>query len=444
MNIIYVKKIIKKKIEDHKKYKVLYLIAIIHFIRYFLFRKYRKNRCLIDPPADFFYKYKKLINYFLFPLLIVARYLKKKKIFISIDNEYNYSMGHIYAEIELLQRMQHFDDKYYGSTIWFTTSRTEILGGTKNIFQTKNFKILFGGLKRIFFTFVAIKDPSISINGSISHTNYILGKDNSNRITFQNIPKKQNMMMRKSPEFFPNKDKLNNYQVEKNKLLQSLNLTKKYVVIQIKTKEVNATFEILRPESYLKSIEYFQDKDYQIVFAGREKLPDVFSNKSIIDYANSKYASALNDFLLIGHCSLVIASASGFNHLVEILDKPLIICNTSAYPGNSARRTIILPTLLSRRSEKFNAIIQHKYLCTYGVNFGKEIFDDLYLLHITNSEEIYMASKELESGMLSDNISSLTPLQKEIRDSKGCPELSCGLSRISDYYLKKHRYFFKK
>ena len=52
-----------------------------------------------------------------------------------------------------------------------------------------------------------------------------------------------------------------------------------------------------------------------------------------------------------------------------------------------------------------------------------------------------MASKELESGMLSDNISSLTPLQKEISDSEGCPEISCGLSRISDYYLKNKESF---
>ncbi len=443
MNFIYIKKIVKKKIEDHKKYKVLYLIAIIHFIRYCLSRKYRKNRCLIDPPADFFYKYKKLINYFSIPLLLVARYLKKKKIFISINNECNFSMGHVYSEIGLLKRMQHFDDKYYGSTIWFTTSRTEILGDTKNIFQTKNFRILIGGLKRIFLMFVAIKDPSISINGSISQANYILGKNNSHRIEFQNQRKREGMMIRKSPEFFPNKDKLNNYQVEKNKLLQSLNLTKKYVVIQVKTKKVNATFENLRPESYLKTIEYFQDKDYQIVFVGREKFPDIFLNKSIINYANSKYASALNDFLLVGHCSLVISSASGFCMLPENLDKPLLMINTIAGAGNFGRRTIFLPTLLSQHSKAFNGKIQHLYLCTYGPNMGRDIFEELYIVNMPTSEEIFMAAKELE-GMLLNIVPSLTLLQKKISDENGCPLLSCGLSRISDFYLKKHAYFFEK
>jgi len=443
MNVYYIKNFIKKKLEDHKKHKILYLKAIIHLIRYFFINKYRKNRCLIDLRSDFFYKYKDLANYFSIPLLIIARYLKKKKIFISVDNEHTYSVGHIYAEIDLLQRMQHIEEKYYGSTIWFTTTRKEILSETKNIFETRNFKILFGGIKRIFLIFVAIKDPSISINGSISHTNYILGKDNSHRITFQNKRKKHGITIGKTPEFYPKKDKLSNYYKEKNQLMQSLNLTKKYVVLQIKTEKVNSTFEILNPSSILKTIDYFLNKDYQIVFAGREKFPDIYSNKSIINYANSKYASALNDFLLVGHCSLVISSASGFSYIPENLDKPLLMINTIAGAGNFGRRTIFLPTLLSRSSKVFNGKIQHNYLCTYGITCGKDIFDDLYVLNLPTSEEIFMAAKELE-GMLLDTIPSLTPLQKKISDDDGCPLLSCGLSRISDFYLKKFGYFFEK
>ena len=59
------------------------------------------------------------------------------------------------------------------------------------------------------------------------------------------------------------------------------------------------------------------------------------------------------------------------------------------------------------------------------------------------SEEIFMAAKELEE-MLSDNVPPLTSLQKKIRDIGGCPLLSDGLSRISNYYLTKHGYFFEK
>ena len=443
MSIYYIKNFIKKKIENNQKNKILYFRAIIHLIRYFLFSNYRKNRCLIDPPSDFFYKYKNLVNYFSIPLLIVAKYLKKKKIFISINNECNFSVGHIYAEIGFIKKIQHSDDKYSFSTIWFMSSKKDILGETVDLFENKNFKVLFGGIKRIIFTFVAIKYPSISIDGSLSHTNYILGKDNSHRITFHNLTKSRIRLMTKSQDFYPNKNKLEIYHEEAKKLLKILNISKKYIVIQIKTKIENGTFKPLSSELLLETIEYFQKKDYQIVFAGREQLPDVFLNKSIINYANSKYVSALNDFLLVGHCSLVISSASGFSEIPYSFDKAMLIINVHHIGQYFGHRTILLPTLLSRKSKKFNAKVQHLHLCTYGPSCGDEIFEDLYVLHMPTSEEIFMAAKELE-GMLSDTVPSFTILQKKIRDNDCCPLLSCGLSRISDHYLIKHGYFFEK
>ena len=54
-----------------------------------------------------------------------------------------------------------------------------------------------------------------------------------------------------------------------------------------------------------------------------------------------------------------------------------------------------------------------------------------------------MTAKELER-MLSIIVPSFTPLQKKVSHEDGCPLLSCGLSRISDFYLKKHAYFFEK
>ena len=166
-----IKEKLKKKIEGRSNLN-LFFRAIIHFFLYLVSSNFRKKKCLVDPPSEFFYKYIKLINYFSFLLIGVARYLKKKKIFISINNENNNSIGHVYAEIGLIKKIQHTDDNYSSSKILFLTSKKEILVGTRDIFETKNFKILFGGLKRIFFTFVAIKDPSVSIDGSVGHSNY--------------------------------------------------------------------------------------------------------------------------------------------------------------------------------------------------------------------------------------------------------------------------------
>ena len=432
---------LKFKLAYHRKKKIFYLRAIIHLIKYFLFKGFRKNKCLIDPPLDFFYKYINFPKYFSLLFFIYAKHLKKKKIFISINNSFNSSTGHIYCEISNLHRLQKLDERYSNSTIWFTTSRKEILSEMNDIFRNKNFKILFGGIKRLFLTFVALRNPFISIDGSISSSNLFFGKNYSHRYVYHNLSKQRGRLLLESQDFYPNQSKLNKYLKATNQLMKNLNISEKYIIIQIKTEKVNGTMEPLNPELLLKSIEYFQDKNYQIVFAGREKFPDIFLNKSIINYANSKYASPLNDFLIVGHSTLVIASASGFCFIPENFDKPLLILNAHHIGQNFGKRTIYVPTLLSRRSEEFNARIQHKYLCTYGAGCGYDTFDDMFVLHMPTSDEILMAGKELEE-MLLETIPSLTPLQKKISDSGGCPLLSFGLSRISDYYLTKHGYFF--
>ena len=69
---------LKKKLEEHKKLEIFYLSAGVHFIRFIFSTSFRHNRCLVDPPSNFFYKYRNLANYFSVPLLIVGKYLKKK------------------------------------------------------------------------------------------------------------------------------------------------------------------------------------------------------------------------------------------------------------------------------------------------------------------------------------------------------------------------------
>jgi len=442
MNIKIIKNFIKKKIANKKENQIIYLRALIHLINYFLYSSYRKKKCIVNPSIEFFYKYKNLANYFSIPLWFVARYLKKKKIFISMNNCCNESMGHIYAEIDLLKRMQHFEKKYLSSVIWFTTSRKEILSETKDILENKNFKVLFGGIKRIILTFVGIKYPSVTIDGSISHTNFFLGKNYKNRIVYNTKPKQRIRLHEINKNYFPLSEKMKNYSIETLNLMQNLNITKKYVVIQIKTQKVNGTLKPLSPDLLLNTIEYFQNKDYQIVFAGREKFPNTFLNKSIINYANSKYASALNDFLIIRNCSLVISSASGFHNLADSLNKPVLIINGHHLIQNFGTRSIYLPTILSHRSKAFNAKIQHNYLCTYGADCGYDSCDDLCIFHMPTSEEILIGAKETEE-MLSEKIPTFTTLQKKICNNGGCPLMTFGLSRISDNYLTKHRFFFE-
>ena len=125
MKIKNIKNFFKIKLISHRQNKILYLRAILHVIKYIKSSKYRKQRCFIDPPSDFFFKYKNITNFFSLPIFYFAKYLEKKNILISNNNDCNSSMGHIYPEIANLQRMRIIDLKYKGKIIWFTTSRKE-------------------------------------------------------------------------------------------------------------------------------------------------------------------------------------------------------------------------------------------------------------------------------------------------------------------------------
>lgn len=441
MNFRYLKNFIKKKINDHHK-NIYFLRIFTHLLFFILYKKYRKNRCLIDVPVEIFYKFKVLAKLFYIPTYLFSKYLKKRKIFISINNSCNWSIGHIYAEIGQLKRMQEIDTRYSKSNIWFPTTRKEILGEGKDIFEDDNFKIVYGGIKYIFLNLVALNDKSVTIDGSVGHFNLYGEKNYSNRFAYNNKHKKYGKIMANTNSFYPLKSKSNIFDDKKKKLFKNLDIKKKYIVLQLKEKVSNATFALLNPSSLLNTITYFQKKNYQLVFAGREKFPDVFKNKSIIDYANSKYTSVINDYILIENCSLVISSGSGFNALVENLDKPALVINGYHLFYNFHRRSIYLPGLLSRKSTNFNAKSQLYYLCTFGPNFGSNMFNDIFVSHIPTSEEIFSAAIELEQ-MLSKNIPPLSSFQKKINSFFYGKNFSHHTGRISENFIENHKNFFK-
>ena len=202
------------------------------------------------------------------PLLIYAKYLERKNIFVSVNNEWNFSVGHVYSEIDHLLRMQKLINKYSGSQIWFLTSRKDILVNIGHIIESKHFRILIGGIKRLFLTFVAIRYPAISIDGSIGDEDYILGnKKLSPKVVLYDKPKLRAQLYSKSKNFYPFKDKLELYEIEKTNLMKSLKISKSYIVIQIKTNHGNGTFEVADPNLYLDTIKYFQSKNYLVVLA---------------------------------------------------------------------------------------------------------------------------------------------------------------------------------
>lgn len=433
--------------EVHTKKKIFYFRALTHVIKFIFIKSFREENCLIDPPFEFIYKYKSYSKYFSIPISFVAKNLKKNNVFISINNNCNSSIGHIFSEIDTLKRIQKSEIKYKDSKIIFTTTKKNILNSSKDIFETDKFKLLFGGVKSLILTFVAIRHPNLSIDGSLGQENVIFGnKPFSPRICYNSKSKKRAKLIKKSQDFYPNKDIKKNFEKEFDFLSRKLNISKKYIVIQMKTTPTNATFEPAQPKDYFSLIDHYSLKDYDIVFAGRETFPESFKKKQVINYANSRYATPLNDYILVKNSSLVISSASGFCNIAETLDKPLLIFNSFHGVQQYGRRTIILPTILKLNEKALSPYRQHSLLCLYGQKFGRPkgfpSREFLKLFHKASQEEILASTIELEQ-MVGAKIPEYTNLQKKIIDSK-FPLLCYGSSRISNFFLDKHWSYFSE
>ena len=65
--LLKIKKYLKKKVKIHREKNIFYLTALIHILKYIFNKKFRKDRCIIDPSEGFFYKYRKTFRIFLSP-----------------------------------------------------------------------------------------------------------------------------------------------------------------------------------------------------------------------------------------------------------------------------------------------------------------------------------------------------------------------------------------
>ena len=103
----------------------------------------------------------------------------------------------------------------------------------------------------------------------------------------------------------------------------------KYIVIQIKQQKGNSTILKTDPKTYLKSIKFYQEKKYKIIFAGRsEIIPKEFEDIGVVDYSQFKHASFQTDLNLISASDLVISGASGFANIAQVYDIPCVYANS--------------------------------------------------------------------------------------------------------------------
>jgi putative glycosyltransferase (TIGR04372 family) len=150
------------------------------------------------------------------------------------------------------------------------------------------------------------------------------------------------------------------------KRLLNLIGSSKYIVIQIKTESVNGTLKPVNPSTYLEAIRKAKKNGYTIVLGGREKMPDIFQSEGVINYSESDAATPLNDFLLVLNSDAVIASASGFSFIADIIEKPLLTLNCWHIVGYPGYATIAIPSRIRYEGNLLSLFDQYAFAIKHG------------------------------------------------------------------------------
>ena len=140
-----------------------------------------------------------------------------------------------------------------------------------------------------------------------------------------------------------------------------INENKKNVLIHIRDFIRNASLSITDPKTYEKTINYLFDNNYNLIFIGRNKMPDNFKNYPIKNYANSEEISIENDLRLFNHSFFSIVCAAGIGSYPTVLNRPFLNINSAEFIYNwSSDISIFVPALLNFKDNstlKFSEII---------------------------------------------------------------------------------------
>jgi putative glycosyltransferase (TIGR04372 family) len=425
--------------------KILFFRILLHLFYWLFFKNWRTSFSFIYPNEQWHDRYSCFLAtyvYWLFKPLAI--FLVYKKILFSVNNISD-AIGHVYPEVDYLLRLKKTDDKLKGKSIFYIYPKNPVLTGfVKAVGHSTEVKFILSGFLHLILWPLLMRYPELTIstahgpyNYSIESSKKLLKVIYPNHLSYTDVfrerQKKYSLLRAQTLDYYP----LKTVTLLPNELVEMIGLSK-YMVIQIKTEAVNATIQPVDPLTYVDAIKEMLSLGYQVVFAGREKMPDIFANLGVINYAESKNATAFNDYSLILNSSGVLASSSGFSYIPDVLDIPLLSINViylTAYPG---RNTINLPSLLSKDMAPMTFKDQLEYIYNRGQLTNETIIEDNVVCDDASSEDILLAFKELciikEKGC-----PPLSDLQLEFKNHFPLELTSVHPARVSHSFIKKHR-----
>jgi putative glycosyltransferase (TIGR04372 family) len=233
-------------------------------------------------------------------------------------------------------------------------------------------------------------------------------------------------------------------------LLKNLKITKKYITLNLNTKEYYCdngnTRRVTSFKKYDALIEFLIKQNYQVVIHGRRNTNPLSLTKKTdqIEYDNSQYCSIENDLALYYGAEFAITNKSGPMLFAIACNIPLLILDYVEWPANhSYKKLRFYPKPI--KNKKTNNYLSWKNFLElpgffnhhiYQYNFENYIYQDMKI------EETIEATKEFLSLLKQPNeiwtkhtdlqkkfLNSLNPLHMELYEAQIVP---------CDTYLKRY------
>ncbi|MDA8751054.1 hypothetical protein N9M77_05855 [Planktomarina temperata] len=254
-------------------------------------------------------------------------------------------MGHVYPEIDWIHRLFETGELKSDEKVLFVYPKNEILLGLKKILSSNNFEIVCNSPAHILLYLTAMAFPKVAVD--VSHSGLNHGLIGRNGLSAE-LPFRDAFEIRQSNYADLRNKTKNSFPLLKNEFsnIFSKRLPKNYIVVQIKTLAINGTFQPTNASSLIPVLQEAKDEGFEIIFAGRETMPNEFISLGVTDYANSQDACSENDYYLLRGASYAICSASGFSYIPDILGIPTLQLNAYGITSIAGPKSLIVPSLL--------------------------------------------------------------------------------------------------
>jgi putative glycosyltransferase (TIGR04372 family) len=418
---------------------------VINMFRWVFKSNYRSNNSIIIVSHKWYYNGAYfLAKYIYWVFSPLVKLLQRNKILFSMNN-ISYAVGHVYPEVDWLLRMKKVGLISKEKKIYYIYPKSPVLCGFVDaIGKDIEIQFILNSFIHILIYPLLIRYPEITVNASHSSMNhaikrtsvhkYSCGKEVSYEEVFRIRQREYAKIRSITDEYYP----LKNIRKKLTNELKVLTKKKKYFVIQIKENSVNSTWNPTDPNTYLDAINKMIRNGYSVVFAGREKMPSCFYDAGVVNYSESKYATAKNDYLIVLNSQGVLSSASGFSYIADVLDVPLLVLNNwqiNTYPN---KRTIYIPSRLQKNGRKLSFLEQ----MDYSYNHGQLRYDnkDISVESIdASSKDILCAYNELQTIIDANTITMPSILQYKFKNNLPLELTYVAQSNISNTYIAKNK-----